>query len=85
MKKKKFGDLSFYLSILSLLILTDPGGSLLLSILSIVFGIISLTKKVNWKAVTGLILGLISATAVTLYWVGNFERWFWSYILRIDL
>jgi len=60
-EKKIWGNLSFYSSILSLLILPDLGSSLLLSILSIVFGIIGLTRKVNWKEITGLIIGLISA------------------------
>ena len=60
-EKKVWGNLSFYLSILSLLILPDVSSSLLLSILSIVFGIIGLTRKVNWKEITGLIIGLISA------------------------
>ena len=60
-EKKIWGNLSFYSSILSLLILPDLGSSLLLSILSIVFGIIGLTRKFNWKEITGLIIGLISA------------------------
>ena len=60
-EKKIWGNLSFYSSILSLLILPDIGSSLLLSILSIVFGIIGLTRKVNWKEITGLIIGLFSA------------------------
>ena len=60
-EKKIWGNLSFYSSILSLLILPDLGSSLLLSILSIIFGIIGLTRKVNWKEITGLIIGLISA------------------------
>ena len=60
-EKKIWGNLSFYSSILSLLILPNPGSSLLLSILSIIFGIIGLTRKVNWKEITGLIIGLISA------------------------
>jgi hypothetical protein len=60
-EKKIWGNLSFYLSILSLLILPDIGGSLLLSISAIIFGIIGLTRKVNWKEITGLIIGLISA------------------------
>ena len=47
-EKKIWGNLSFYSSILSLLVLPDLGGSLLLSILSIVFVIICLTRKVNW-------------------------------------
>ena len=63
-EKKIWGNLSFYSSILSLLILPDLGSSLLLSILSIVFGIIGLTRKVNWKEITGLIIGLISAIIV---------------------
>ena len=60
-EKKIWCNLSFYLSILSLLILPDIGSSLLLSILAIIFGIIGLTRKVNWKEITGLIIGLISA------------------------
>tara|TARA_B100001113_G_C20774700_1_gene476907 strand:+ start:179 stop:550 length:372 start_codon:yes stop_codon:yes gene_type:complete len=60
-EKKIWGNLSFYLSILSLLILADIGSSLLLSISAIIFGIIGLTRKVNWKEITGLIIGLISA------------------------
>ncbi len=60
-EKKIWGNLSFYLSILSLLILSDLGSSLLLSISAIIFGIIGLTRKVNWKEITGLIIGLISA------------------------
>ena len=60
-EKKNWGNLSFYLSILSLLILPNPGSSLLLSISAIIFGIIGLTRKVNWKEITGLIIGLISA------------------------
>ena len=60
-EKKIWGNLSFYLSILSLLILPDIGSSLLLSISAIIFGIIGLTRKVNWKEITGLIIGLISA------------------------
>ena len=60
-EKKIWGNLSFYLSILSLLILLNPGSSLLLSISAIIFGIIGLTRKVNWKEITGLIIGLISA------------------------
>ena len=60
-EKKIWGNLSFYLSILSLLILANPGSSLLLSISAIIFGIIGLTRKVNWKEITGLIIGLISA------------------------
>ena len=60
-EKKFWGNLSFYLSILSLLILPDIGSSLLLSISAIIFGIIGLTRKVNWKEITGLIIGLISA------------------------
>ena len=60
-KKKIWGNLSFYLSILSLLILPDIGGSLLLSISAIIFGIIGLTRIVNWKEITGLIIGVISA------------------------
>ena len=60
-EKKIWGNLSFYLSILSLLSLSDPGSSLLFSISAIVFGIIGLTRKVNWKEITGLIIGLISA------------------------
>ena len=60
-EKKIWGNLSFYLSILSLLILPNPGSSLLLSISAIIFGIIGLTRKVNWKVITGLIIGLISA------------------------
>ena len=60
-EKKIWGNLSFYLSILSLLILPDLGSSLLLSISAIIFGIIGLTRKVNWKEITGLIIGLISA------------------------
>ena len=63
-EKKIWGNLSFYSSILSLLILPDLGTSLLLSILSIVFGIIGLTRNVNWKELTGLIIGLISAIIV---------------------
>ena len=64
-KKKIWGNLSFYSSILSLLILPDLGSSLLLSVLSIIFGIIGITRKVNWKEITGLIIGLISAIIVT--------------------
>ena len=60
-EKKIWGNLSFYLSILSLLILPKPGSSLLLSISAIIFGIIGLTRKVNWKEITGLIIGLFSA------------------------
>ena len=60
-EKKIWGNLSFYLSILSLLILPKLGSSLLLSISAIIFGIIGLTRKVNWKEITGLIIGLISA------------------------
>ena len=60
-EKKIWGNLSFYLSILSLLTLADPGSSLLLSISAIIFGIIGLTIKVNWKEITGLIIALISA------------------------
>jgi len=60
-EKKIWGNLSFYLSILSLLILPNQGSSLLLSISAIIFGIIGLTRKVNWKEITGLIIGLISA------------------------
>jgi len=60
-EKKIWGNLSFYLSILSLLSLSDTGSSLLFSISAIVFGIIGLTRKVNWKEITGLIIGLISA------------------------
>ena len=60
-EKKIWGNLSFYLSILSLLILTNPGSSLLLSISAIIFGIIGLKRNVNWKEITGLIIGLISA------------------------
>ena len=63
-EKKIWGNLSFYLSILSLLILPNPGSSLLLSISAIIFGIIGLTRKVNWKVITGLIIGLISAIIV---------------------
>jgi len=63
-EKKIWGNLSFYLSILSLLILPDIGSSLLLSISAIIFGIIGLTRKVNWKEITGLIIGLISAIIV---------------------
>ena len=63
-EKKVWGNLSFYSSILSLLILPNIGSSLLLSILSIIFGIIGLTRKVNWKVITGLIIGLISAIIV---------------------
>ena len=55
-EKKVWGNLSFYSSILSLLILPDVSSSLTLSILSIIFGIIGLTRKVNWKEVTGLII-----------------------------
>ena len=64
-EKKVWGNLSFYLSILSLLILPDVSSSLTLSILSIIFGIIGITRKVNWKEVTGLIIGFISAIIVT--------------------
>ena len=60
-EKKIWGNLSFYLSILSLLILPKLGSSLLLSISAIIFGIIGLTRKLNWKEITGLIIGLISA------------------------
>ena len=60
-EKRIWGNLSFYLSILSLLTLADPGSSLLLSISAIIFGIIGLTRIVNWKEITGLIIGLISA------------------------
>ena len=60
-EKKILGNLSFYLSILSLLILPDIGSSLLFSVSAITFGIIGLTRKVNWKEITGLIIGLISA------------------------
>ena len=60
-EKKIWGNLSFYLSILSLLILPDIGSSLLFSVSAITFGIIGLTRKVNWKEITGLIIGLISA------------------------
>ena len=60
-EKKIWGNLSFYLSILSLLILPNPGSSLLLSISAIIFGIIGLKRNVNWKEITGLIIGLISA------------------------
>ena len=63
-EKKVWGNLSFYSSILSLLILPDVSSSLTLSILSIIFGIIGLTRKVNWKEVTGLIIGFISAIIV---------------------
>jgi hypothetical protein len=63
-EKKVWGNLSFYSSILSLLILPNLGSSLLLSILSIIFGIIGLKRKVNWKEITGLIIGLISAIIV---------------------
>ena len=63
-EKKVWGNLSFYLSILSLLILPDFSSSLILSILSIIFGIIGITRKVNWKEVTGLIIGFISAIIV---------------------
>jgi len=64
-EKKVWGNLSFYSSILSLLILPDFSSSLILSILSIIFGIIGITRKVNWKEVTGLIIGFISAIIVT--------------------
>jgi len=64
-EKKVWGNLSFYSSILSLLILPDFSSSLTLSILSIIFGIIGITRKVNWKEVTGLIIGFISAIIVT--------------------
>ena len=64
-EKKVLGNLSFYSSILSLLILPDFSSSLTLSILSIIFGIIGITRKVNWKEVTGLIIGFISAIIVT--------------------
>lgn len=60
-EKKIWGNLSFYLSILSLLSLADIGSSLLFSLSAIIFGIIGLTRKVNWKEITGLIIGLISA------------------------
>ena len=63
-EKKVWGNLSFYLSILSLLILPDVSSSLTLSILSIIFGIIGLKRKVNWKEITGLIIGLFSAIIV---------------------
>jgi hypothetical protein len=63
-EKKVWGNLSFYSSILSLLILPDFSSSLILSILSIIFGIIGITRKVNWKEVTGLIIGFISAIIV---------------------
>ena len=63
-EKKIWGNLSFYSSILSLLILPNPGSSLLLSISAIIFGIIGLTIKVNWKEITGLIIALISAIIV---------------------
>ena len=66
-EKKVWGNLSFYLSILSLLILPDVSSSLTLSILSIIFGIIGLTRKVNWKEVTGLIIGFISVIIVTSF------------------
>jgi hypothetical protein len=65
-EKKIWGNLSFYSSILSLLVLPNFI-SLVLSILSIVFGIIGLTRKVNWKVVTGLIIGLISAVIFALF------------------
>ena len=60
-EKKIWGNLSFYLSILSLLSLADIGSSLLFSLSAIIFGIIGLTRIVNWKEITGLIIGLISA------------------------
>ena len=66
-EKKVWGNLSFYLSILSLLILPDVSSSLTLSILSIIFGIIGLTREVNWKEVTGLIIGFISVIIVTSF------------------
>ena len=66
-EKKVWGNLSFYSSILSLLILPDVSSSLTLSILSIIFGIIGLTRKVNWKEVTGLIIGFISVIIVTSF------------------
>ena len=66
-EKKIWGNLSFYLSILSLLSLSDTGSSLLFSISAIVFGIIGLTRKVNWKEITGLIIGLISAIIGILF------------------
>ena len=65
-EKKIWGNLSFYSSILSLLLITNFS-SLVLSILSIVFGIIGLTNKVNWKEVTGLIIGFISAIIFALF------------------
>ena len=66
-EKKVWGNLSFYSSILSLLILPDVSSSLTLSILSIIFGIIGLTREVNWKEVTGLIIGFISVIIVTSF------------------
>ena len=60
-EKKIWGNLSFYLSILSLLSLADIRSSLLFSLSAIIFGIIGLTRIVNWKEITGLIIGLISA------------------------
>ena len=66
-EKKVWGNLSFYSSILSLLILPDVSSSLTLSILSIIFGIIGLTRKVNWKEVTGLIIGFISVIIFTSF------------------
>jgi len=65
-EKKIWGNLSFYSSILSFLVIPNPF-SIVLAILSIIFGIIGLTKKPNWKAVTGLILGLISVIVVALF------------------
>ncbi|MDC1063451.1 hypothetical protein OAQ16_03305 [Flavobacteriales bacterium] len=65
-EKKIWGNLSFYSSILSLIVLPNFS-SLVLSILSIVFGIIGLTKKVNWKVVTGLIIGFVSAIIFALF------------------
>ena len=65
-EKKIWGNLSFYSSILSLLLITNFS-SLVLSILSIVFGIIGLTNKVNWKEITGLIIGFISAIIFALF------------------
>lgn len=65
-EKKIWGNLSFYSSILSLIVLPNFS-SLVLSILSIVFGIIGLTKKVNWKVVAGLIIGFVSAIIFALF------------------
>ena len=57
--KPIWGILSLSFALLSVILLPNFSIMLILSLLSIIFGIIGLTNKSNWMEIVGLILGVI--------------------------